>query len=331
MAATCAWCSAPRETGTTCPRCGAIYDKAEAIKSVGRAAAVAQPQVVVEDVDAPGLVYTEEAPDEWRAVDDPELERKFCLAAIPVALCVAVLFNVSGLGHALQRLFLTMPVHEFGHAVTAWFCGFGAIPTLWKTVVFGEERAIVAPLALAGAIGFMVYRAYGADRLPLVYAGCALILLQAIATLGTNEDTARMLISFGGDGAGMVLATLLMGSFFFGKNTQLYRGSVRWGLVVIGAASFIDMYGTWWKARNDDQAIPYGTTGGMATDAMTLMDEYGWSAQVLVSRYLVLGACCLVALALVYARGVWRAGAEIEARQARRQRAEREKRKRAAT
>jgi hypothetical protein len=81
------------------------------------------------------------------------------------------------------------------------------------------------------------------------------------------------------------------------------------------------MYGTWWRARADDQAIPYGTTGGMASDAMTLIDGYGWSPQALVYRYLLLGACCLVALALVYGWGVWRAGREVAARQFREKRA----------
>lgn len=328
MTATCAWCSAPRDTGTSCPRCGANYDKAEAIRSTGSAAAIVQPQRTIEEVDSAGLGHAEEAPEEWKQVDDPELEWKFCLAGIPVALSLAVAFNASGLGGALQRIFLTMPVHEFGHAVTAWFCGFDAIPTLWKTVVFGETRGLVAPLALFGALGYMVYRAHGAGRRPLVYAGGALIVLQAIGTFGIEPDTALMLIAFGGDGAGMILAALLMGCFFFGKNTQLYKGSVRWGLVVIGAAAFVDMFATWVRARRNDQDIPYGTTGGMASDAMTLIDGYGWTAQALVNRYFLLGVCCLIALALVYAWGVWRARSEIEARRLARQRAERAKRRR---
>ena len=56
------------------------------------------------------------------------------------------------------------------------------------------------------------------------------------------------------------------------------------------------------------------TTGGMATDAMTLVDVHGWSLQTLVSRYVVLGVCCLIVLALVYAWGVRRAKSEVEAR-----------------
>jgi hypothetical protein len=267
----------------------------------------------VEEVDTAALEYAEAAPDEWKEVSDAELEWKFCIGAIPITLCIALAFQVSGLGSALQRIFLTMPVHEFGHAVTAWFCGFTAIPTLWKTLI-PETRGFVAPLALFGALGYLTYRAHGANRLPYMYAGIGLILLQAIGTVGIKQDTARMMITFGGDGTGMILATLLMGSFFFGKRTPLYKGSLRWGFMVIGAAAFVDIYATWWRSRKDHSAIPYGTTGDMATDSMTLVDVYGWSLQTLVQRYVVLGVCCLLALALVYAWGVWRAKSEVEAR-----------------
>jgi hypothetical protein len=70
--ASCPWCNAPRGEGTTCPRCGADYAKAEQIKSQGRAvAAVREPPVSATLV---GM--------EVRAVDDPVLEWKLCAAAI---------------------------------------------------------------------------------------------------------------------------------------------------------------------------------------------------------------------------------------------------------
>ena len=248
------------------------------------------------------------------------------MAAIPIALCFAIAFNVSGLGGALQRIFLTMPVHEFGHAVTAWFCGYSAVPTLWRTLI-PESRGFIAPMALAGAFGYLMFWAYQANRLPLVFIGGALMLLQVAGTFIIKPDTARMLFFFGGDGMGMILATLLMASFYFGKRNQLYKGSLRWGFVVIGAAAFVDMFGTWWASRRDESAIPYGTTGGMATDAMILIDEYGWTMQTLVNRYVMLGVCCLIALAAVYAWGIWRAKSEIEIRTLAQKKAEWENRK----
>lgn len=326
MTQTCPWCSAPRDTGESCPRCGANYAKAEAIKAHGRALpAVQAPQTPAALPAEAAAIQIEEVPDAWAAVDDAELEWKFCLGAIPIALCIALAFNASGLGASLQRISLTMPVHEFGHAVTAWFCGYTAIPTLWKTVI-PDTRGFVAPLALAGALGYLIFRARQTQHMPLLYAGGALLLLQAIATLGIKTETAQMLITFGGDGMGMVLATALMASFFVGKNTQLYKGALRWGFVVIGAAAFVDIYATWWRSRKDEGAIPYGTTGGMATDAMKLVDEHGWTLQLLVQRYVTLGVCCLIVLAIVYAWGVRHAGLQREARrlaQLRRERAQR--------
>jgi hypothetical protein len=114
-----------------------------------------------------------------------------------------------------------------------------------------------------------------------------------------------MLIVFGGDGMGMILATALMASFFFGKDTQLYKGSLRWGFLVIGAAAFTDMFAVWWAARSDFGAVPFGEMEGIGlSDATRLVDDFGWTAEAMVRRYVTLGVCCLAALALVYAWGV---------------------------
>ena len=40
----------------------------------------------------------------------------------------------------------------------------------------------------------------------------------------------------------------------------------------------------WASARKDDQNVPYGTTGDMASDAMLLVDNHGWSMQALIGR-----------------------------------------------
>ena len=85
--------------------------------------------------------------------------------------------------------------------------------------------------------------------------------------------TARIIVVFGGDGVGMILATLLMGSFFFGKRTQLYKGSLRWGFVVIGAVAFVDILSTWFKGRFDWDAIPLGSQDGQ--DAVEEFDGFG--------------------------------------------------------
>ena len=323
MNATCPWCNAPRETGPngplSCPSCGAIYAKAEAIKAHGRATIA--PSGIEPDVEqsangraVPDLQFdVDDPPDEWQLVDDAELEWKFCVGAIPIALVAAVLFHLSGIGAFLQRLFLTMPVHELGHAVAAWFCGYSAIPTLWKTLV-PETRGFAAPVLLLAALAYAGWRGWAAENRIIVGVACALVLVQLAFTFGISLKTSRMIVVFSGDGLGMFLATLLMGSFFFGKRTQLYKGSLRWGFTVIGAAAFVDIYATWVKARHDWDAIPMGSQDGQDADPAVLVQEFGWTLDGMVSRFFWLGIVCLLALACVYALGVRRAAQERESR-----------------
>jgi hypothetical protein len=313
MPATCPWCNAPRDAGSTCPKCGALYAKAEAIKAHGRAHVVpAAPVMHIEEI-VPGLQAGEEADDEWRPVEDAELEWKFCLGAVPAMLVLAVLFHAVGFTAGMQRIFITMPVHEFGHAVAAWFCGFTAIPTLWKTLI-PETRGFIAPVALFAGLAYMGWRGWVAQNRLVVGAAGALVLLQLVLTFGTRPETANMLIVFGGDGAGLILATLLMGSFFFGKHTQLYKGSLRWGFLVIGAVAFVDMYSVWVAGRSDFDAIPFGTTGGMATDPSRLVEDFGWKIETMVNRYVMLGLACLLALGLTNWWGVRKVAAERDGR-----------------
>ena len=289
---TCPWCSAPRGPGAACPRCGANYAKAALIKTQGRA--------IVEPGVAAVIAGAEDT-----AVDDPRLEWKLCVAAIPVALVLALAFHL--LTPSLQRIFFGMPVHELGHAVTAWLCGYFAIPTLWKTLI-PDSRGFIAPVILAGALGYLMYRAWLAEKTSyIVLLGVALVV-QGVGTLVISENTAEMLFTFGGDGMGMVLAALLMASFFFGKRTELYKGSVRWGLLVIGAAAFVDMFGTWWMAQFNADVIPFGENEGSGlSDPMKLLEDYGWPTKTLVRRYVLVGCGTLAGLALVYAWGVARA------------------------
>jgi hypothetical protein len=236
------------------------------------------------------------------AVDDPELEWKYCVGALPAMLALGVLFHL--FMPFLQRTFLAMPVHELGHAITAWLCGYFAIPTLWKTLV-PDERGFVAPLILAGGMAWMMFRAWRAEKPGLVALGAGVLLVAAFGTLGLKYKTTQMLIVFGGDGMGMILAVALMATFFFGKDTQLYRGSLRWGFLAIGAAAFVDIFSVWVAARRDFGRIPFGEQeGGVLSDATRLVDDFGWSADQLINRYVGLGVCCLIALTLVYAWGV---------------------------
>ncbi len=224
------------------------------------------------------------------------LEQKIRAAAIPGALLVAWLFHQSPTGHMLQRTFLSMMVHELGHAVTGWWCGFAALPGLWKTIV-PEARSAVWILVTALCAG-LVALGWRKQRWWLVIAGLALAALELYAH-DLEPLVAQQWVTFGGDGGAMVLGTALMASFFIPK---LAEHGLRWGLLSIGAAAFVDTFATWWTARSDTDAIPFGEIEGVGlSDPSKLKDVYGWSTEHLVHHYVALGVGCLVALAVVYA------------------------------
>src|SRR5690349_5811915 len=202
--ATCPKCGIPRGAEPQCPACGVIYAKAEAAlaeRTAREAALAASVMVIPTGISEPP------------AVDDAALELKFCIAAIPAALLLAVVFHI--LTPGLQRITLGMPVHELGHATCAWFTGHFAIPTLWKTPVW--DRGFVFPVLLFGVFCWMIVSAWRKEKMGLVALGGAFILLQAWGTLAMSAKAADTLIVFGGDGIGMVIATALMAMFFFGK------------------------------------------------------------------------------------------------------------------
>jgi hypothetical protein len=234
------------------------------------------------------------------APPDPDLEWKLRAAVIPAAIALAFAFHAWPTGHWLQRTFLSMMVHELGHAVTAWWSGFAAMPTVWKTLI-PEARSVFPSLLVLGLAAWLAVRGWVGQRMAWVAAAIALVAVQAYATLELSVDRAHEMITFGGDGGAMVLGTLLMMTFFAGPVSRLRTNQLRWGFVVIGAAAIVDTFSTWATARHDPDVIPFGEIEGVGLSDPSKLDEvYGWTVHQLVHRYVNLGIVCFVVLAAAW-------------------------------
>jgi hypothetical protein len=233
---------------------------------------------------------------EWDAAES-DLEARLRRFGIPVALAAAWLLVKTGPGHFLLRVFFGMWVHELGHAITAWFCGFPAFPGPWLTPT-AQERSYLFALVVLGLL------VYGATRVrPLA----ALVALQLVCTLLLSSNRAQQLIYFMGDGGALVLGTLLMLTLYAPEGSALKRDWLRWGFLVIGAAAFADAFEQWWSARTDSDRIPFGMNEGAGlSDPSVLSDRFGWSAGQLVHAYVALGVVCLLVMAGVYVYGLRR-------------------------
>jgi hypothetical protein len=245
--------------------------------------------------------------------EDARREYLIRLYALPVALLVAWGLVSSGFGAHLVRIFLSMWVHETGHAVTAWLGGYPAFPGPWATPVGGSRAPLLSLLAAAG-VGFLVWRAWRERRWSTVVIGGTVLALQFLCTLVLSHYTMEQLIYFGGDAGALVLGSALMATMYVRRDSQIHRGWTRWGFLVIGACSFADVFSHWLKARDDIGVIAFGANHGTdASDPSMLADVYHWSIQQLVHRYVNLGVACLSVLAVLCAWGLLEARSQVRA------------------
>jgi hypothetical protein len=221
--------------------------------------------------------------------DDPRLERRFRAFGPPAALLIALL--LCAVARPFLRIFFGMWVHELGHAVTAWLCGFLAFPGPWLTPM-SATRSLVFSWILAAAL---VSAAYA--RRPWRWFWVSLLALQVFCTVLLPLPRARELVIFMGDGGCLILGTALMMTMHAPPESAIRKGSLRWGFLAIGAAAFADVFSLWWGARKDPDLIPFGMNEGAGlSDPSVLSETYGWSAATLVHRYVGLGVVCLVVI-----------------------------------
>jgi hypothetical protein len=180
---------------------------------------------------------------------------------------------------------------------------------LWVTI-HGDDRSWSVVLLLTAAIVFGGFLAWKAERWGwFCIAAAALILQLFFLSLPAYMDGA--LIVFGGDGGALVLATILMATFYAPRESAIYESwGLRWGLLVIGALAFMHVYVSW---SGPVENIPFGEIEGVnLSDPSLLTEMYGWSVLQLVDRYLRLATVCIVVLLALYVWGL--VSAYLEAR-----------------
>lgn len=249
--------------------------------------------------------------------EDAAWEFRLRLFALPVALACAWWFGATRLGNWLVPIFFSMWVHESGHAVTAWLCGYPAFPGPWLTPI-GSSRAPVLALLAAAGLAFWVWRGWKERRLLRVVGGGTVLSLQFIGTVLLSHAAAQQLIYFGGDAGALVLGSVLMATVYAPADSRIREGWLRWGFLVIGACAFTFKFRLWLGASNDIGLIPFGANEGSGpSDPSVLADTYHWTVNQLVHRYVGLGWLCLAALAVLYAWGLRQAHATMRAHPAR--------------
>src|SRR3954471_2206666 len=126
---------------------------------------------------------------EWE-VSEAQLEGRLRTWAIPVALLGSFLLVATAAGHFLVRVFLSMWVHEIGHATAAWLCGILAFPGPWLTPMAQSRSGLFGFLVFA-AIAGTAYWSWRVERRRLAVTMTALVAVQLFCTLALSVDRAK--------------------------------------------------------------------------------------------------------------------------------------------
>ncbi|MGH9522577.1 MAG: hypothetical protein ACRD3E_08600 [Terriglobales bacterium] len=254
----------------------------------------------------------QEAVDSVRVVEAPEISpaddmvaehrthtEMLCrIFALPGALLFGWLVNQ---GLPTLAAFLEMWLHESGHAITGWLCGYNSLPTAWFTITGSRGRWISVIMGL-GLIAYG-YAAFRWGRWFWVVVSTLVLALMIAGNLQSDAHSS-MLISFWGEGGAYILATILMMTFYARPDSPMARNQIRWALLIIGAIAFWNVYSRWAGGFQNIANILEDTDERGPSDQRTLMLVYGWSIFDIIHRYWDVGRLCLVSLATAYAAGL---------------------------
>ena len=275
----------PQQTDE-CLKCGIIFAKYLAFQEAMEKVRPVEPEKSQLEIT-----------DEQKTAHREFLVRIF---ALPGALLLGWLANWA---MPMVTAFLAMWLHESGHAIAGWFCGYAAFPTAWITMI-PEERGRWISVVMGAAVAAGGYFAFRMQRWFWV-AVSAIVLALFIAGNLQTEAHARLLFTFWGDGGAYVLSTVLMLTFYARPESAISRSQVRWGFLILGAMAFWSVYTRWAGGfENIAQFLEDTDDRGIPSDMRVLTLVYGWSTYTLIHRYWAVARTCLGVMGVAYVSGI---------------------------
>jgi hypothetical protein len=233
----------------------------------------------------------------------PSAFEQYRLFAFPGFYVVMWFFSDTDPGRFVLRTFFGMWLHELGHAAAAWLTGRWALPVPWFTYSFGQN--IVVSVAMFGGAAALIRFGRQRDSLTTMALGGTLALATLAGHLAPTSFK-KPFFTFGGEAGAMVFGALMSCGFLVRSPLRVFRGGLRWGWLVIGSASWADAARLWWTSKTDFAQIPFGVEDGTPSDASRLVDEFGWDAQVMVRRFLLVAAVSLGAAMMAFVAALLR-------------------------
>ena len=226
-------------------------------------------------------------------------ERNNNIFALPIAFCIASVISI----FEPLTWFISMWIHEFGHATIAWLSGYRAMVTFGGTVTSLEKSWFVY-----GGILFLLALClwYGKKEQKKFVMIVAVILavVQFLMTWMISQPTYRMFLAFGGIGGEFYLSTFLIVAFYFNLPQKFYWEFWRYIALIISTITFWSSFWKWHHIQVGQEAIPWGSfwggRGDSGGDLNVLAGEFGWNSWQIITTYSFLADICLLIIISFY-------------------------------
>lgn len=227
--------------------------------------------------------------------------------ALPFAFLIA--FVVSFIDPLLW--FISMWIHEFGHATIAWLSGYNAMITFAGTVI-GINRSLFVYFGLLIIISLTYYFSWKEGKKNIMIFCIFLAIFQFILTWNISYSTYEMLLYFGGIGGEFYLSTLLIITFYWRLPKKFYWEFWRFFALLIGTITFWGSFTKWQRILLGKEQIPLGTFWGGRGDSggdLNVLNDIGWSINQIIDTYNTLGFICLLVIVSTYLYYLWKSNA----------------------
>lgn len=233
-----------------------------------------------------------------------EAEIKTNTYGLPMAFLIAFAINF------LDPLvwFISIWIHELGHASLAWFSGYRAMVTFAATMVFFQHSLFVY-FGIVFLISLSIYYAWKEKKKGIIIFFVVLLIVQFIFTWIIPRSTFGMLLAFAGIGGEFYLSTLFIISFYWRLPNGFYWEFWRYIFLVWGMITFWGSWTKWQKIRVGKSQIPWGTfwsgRGDSGGDLNILSEQHGWTIDKIIITYNTLGFICFLVILSVYFYHLW--------------------------
>ncbi len=220
--------------------------------------------------------------------------------AVPIAFLINGIISWSGLG--LLLIGMKIWIHEFGHAVVAWFSGRGATPLPFGWTNYGPKSPIVyCCFFILWALLF--YTSWKErKRWPMGIAVVAVIIQFAMTWLMSQDDF-ELWAAFGGVAGEFYLSALLILAFYMPLPEKWHWNFWRYPAMFMGTHSFLTNFTFWHQVQRGEASIPWGSMLNGSGDAggdMNQLHDLGWSDSQIINTYIAIGQVCLWVMVAVY-------------------------------